>query len=380
MKKTFIYVAIGLIPLAACTTAPTLTDDCAFFTNSTESTIHLKNDPNKAVDYLISCVINVSKDIIIDPGTVIHFSENAGINVPEGGSLRAIGTAENPIVLSGSIKQKGSWKGIRFESSNIKNQFEYVTIEYAGEGDYDSNKDKGAIIVSHHGKLTLKNCTIQHNTEFGVNILSEDGRIENSLFSNNDCPIKVIPSAINALQPNNQFINNIKNQIWVTLDIGYISSDITMINPTIPYYFKYQSGVLMIKGNLKINPGVEIIMSPGAAILVDGGSSSFNAVGTPDEPIVFRGEIEQAGAWKNIYFQFTSSILNRIENAKIMHAGENQSQTDAAIELWADPTLTLNNVEFSQIQGCEVKSHTTNPENLTYTNLTNNGNSVTICE
>ena len=136
----------------------------------------------------------------------------------------------------------------------------------------------------------------------------------------------------------------------------------------------------MIKGNLKINPGVEIIMSPGAAILVDGGSSSFNAVGTPDEPIIFRGEIEQAGAWKNIYFQFTSSILNRIENAKIMHAGENQSQTDAAIELWADPTLTLNNVEFSQIQGCEVKSHTANPENLTYTNLTNNSNSVTICE
>lgn len=381
MKKLFFFSTLGVIlSFAACTTDNSISqDDCTFFTNATQPTIHLKNDPNKNVDYYITCLVNVSKDIIIDPGTVIHFADNAGINIPEGGSLKAVGTSLEPIIFSSPAKQKGSWRGIRFESSNIKNQLEYVTIEYAGEGNFDSNSDKGGIIVSHHGRLDIKNSIIQHNTHFGINILSENGEIESNTFTNNDYPIKIVQNSFRVIKENNQFVNNIKNHIWVDLKAESISSDVDVINPSIPYYFKHNGGSLFISANFKILPGVTIIMSPGAHIIVSGSSASFNAVGTITNPIIIKGEIEQAGGWKNIYFQHTTNALNKIAYAKIMHAGEDMSQTKGAIELWADPAITLENIEFSDIQGCEVKSHVENPLNLTYTNLTNNANSVTPC-
>ncbi len=380
MKNTIIpSVIISLTIFYSCSEDSLLNQDCNHFNESIS--LHLKNDPNKIIDYVIPCVISAPKDIVIDAGTVIEFEQGAGIDIPEGGSIKAIGTSEAPILLTSKTKQKGTWKGIRIQSSNVLNQLEYLTIEYAGEGNYDSNEDKGAIILSHNSKANIINCVVQHNTNAGINIITEtNSTLQNCVFKDNEYPVRIDPRSLNILGNQNQFIDNIHNQIWVDLKMVTILQETTLSKLEIPYYFKYNGGSFDIKSNVKIEPGVVIIMSPGAAINIDGNGASFYAVGTATEPIIIKGEIEQAGAWKNIYFQFTSNILNQIAYAKIMHGGENINETKGVIELWADPSVKIENTEFYQNQGCDIMSHTQSPMNLTYTNITNNSNAVTPCE
>ncbi|MBF6608819.1 MAG: hypothetical protein ITG00_08790, partial [Flavobacterium sp.] len=126
MKKAlrsslFLGVSIGMfmscsddesVPEDPVQTDPAITLDCNYFN---EDRI-LTDNPNAAVDYIIDCVMRVSADIIIEPGVVIEFGQNAGIeiddfNVPYA-SLSAEGTAAKPIVFRGAVSGAGYWRGL----------------------------------------------------------------------------------------------------------------------------------------------------------------------------------------------------------------------------------------------------------------------------
>src|SRR5690554_2452957 len=73
----------------------------------------LTNDPQRPVDYLISCWANVQGSLKIEPGVVIAFEEDAGLYVNLNDKLFEIkGTSSNPVILTGSSKQKGFWRGL----------------------------------------------------------------------------------------------------------------------------------------------------------------------------------------------------------------------------------------------------------------------------
>ena len=51
----------------------------------------------------------------------------------ETGSLKAVGTAKEPIIFTGAQKTAGYWEGINFYfSNNVKNELEYINAEYGG--------------------------------------------------------------------------------------------------------------------------------------------------------------------------------------------------------------------------------------------------------
>src|SRR5690554_8029505 len=41
----------------------------------------LVDNPNASVDYIVTCKIDIQGDIVIDPGVVIEFEQDAGFNV-----------------------------------------------------------------------------------------------------------------------------------------------------------------------------------------------------------------------------------------------------------------------------------------------------------
>src|SRR5690606_769118 len=94
----------------------------------------LTNDPQRPVDYVIGCYANVQGSLKIEPGVVIELENHAGLRVNLNSKVYEIkGTATNPVILTGTSKQKGHWRGIFLtEAHNQNNLIEHTVIEYAG--------------------------------------------------------------------------------------------------------------------------------------------------------------------------------------------------------------------------------------------------------
>ena len=124
---------------------------------------------NNGVDYIINCTYRVNGDLIIDPGVTIQFGTDAGISVSRSGSIQALGTQEQPVLLTGEDKIAGAWKGVFIESNDIKNTLQNTNIDYAGGSAFNSNGDLGAVIVWSDTRLKMVNTTIRHSAAYGFN-------------------------------------------------------------------------------------------------------------------------------------------------------------------------------------------------------------------
>ena len=56
---------------------PPIILDCGYFNENFN--IHLTDDPNAPVDFIINCDPKINGDLIIDAGVVIAFESNAGL-------------------------------------------------------------------------------------------------------------------------------------------------------------------------------------------------------------------------------------------------------------------------------------------------------------
>jgi hypothetical protein len=100
--------------------------------------------------------------LTIEPGVVMRFEAGAGLNVqratnqlPSNAALRAIGTAERPIVLgsAAATPHAGDWRGIAFGGiPDASNRIEHVRIEDAG---YDCGciLNTCSAITQHEGAI-----------------------------------------------------------------------------------------------------------------------------------------------------------------------------------------------------------------------------------
>src|SRR5690606_16346996 len=168
------FLLFILVGLGACTSDDEGSDpiveqfndpivlDCDFFQQARV----LTDDPFAPVDYIITCNMQVTAPIKIEPGVVIEFEQNAGLDIDDyhtaNGSLSAIGTADKPIILRGVQKTKGWWRGIMFDTESHLNELTYVQIEDAGGMSFNSNGDKGAVHVFADSQLKMTNSTISN--------------------------------------------------------------------------------------------------------------------------------------------------------------------------------------------------------------------------
>jgi len=99
--------------------------DCDYF----ETDRVLEDDPNRPVDFIVTCVAKVEGDIEIREGVVIEFQDDAGLYV-EVGTLKAEGTSSNKVVFTGVNKIKGSWRGIFYASKSTNNILDHAVVSY----------------------------------------------------------------------------------------------------------------------------------------------------------------------------------------------------------------------------------------------------------
>ena len=342
-------------------TDPPIILDCNYFN---EDRILTKN-PNAAVDYIITCVMAATADIKIEPGVVIEFEENAGIyvddfNVPKA-SLAAKGTDEKPIIMRGVVKTKGFWKGILFDTGSTKNELDNVQISHAGGASFNSNNNKGAVILWADSKLKIKNSIISKSLSYGLNASYSNSilTLENNVFEDNDAPVVIHPQYINAINSTNDYTGNNKNTVfiesgsfdtpttWKKVNVHY-----TILNRSVYNY----SGGIDVYNLLTIEPGAIMEFDASTKLSIEELGGGIKAIGTTADPIIFTGVNKIQNGWIGIYFN-SAHPANEIAFSEFHYSGKTTGTTPSkkgTIRMWYNNLLHIHDVTFKNIEGCAI--------------------------
>src|SRR5690606_37549947 len=85
--------------------------------------------PALDVPYLAPKLFFAGERLVLEPGVQLRF-DLGSLTLYQGSSLQAEGTAEKPIVLTGSYATPGAWGGV--ELSTGSHVLRHVTVEYGG--------------------------------------------------------------------------------------------------------------------------------------------------------------------------------------------------------------------------------------------------------
>src|SRR5690606_22923657 len=295
----------------------------------------LTNDPRRPVDYLISCWANVQGSLKIEPGVVVAFEEHAGLYVNLDDEVFEIkGTASEPVILTGTSKQQGHWRGIFLtEAHNTNNLIEHTVIEYAGSQTLTSTSPiyEGSLAIrgvsgTPPQALALNHVTIKDGGSIGLDFhrIQKNATVSTSdltITGNEGVPVKVSAEMAHIFNRTSTYTGNTSDFLNITTSY-YELEDQTVVWQKLDVPYLVDGRVHVKKnGHLTIEPGVEIqFLSAGylqVAPLLPPYAASLKIQGTDDEKVLLKGH-EDAN-WGGIYFGHTQQD-NVIDYAVIEHA------------------------------------------------------------
>jgi hypothetical protein len=315
--------------------------DCNYFTED-----RVLTNTAAAIDYIVPCVMDITAAITIEPGVVIAFEENAGFGVYDAGSINAVGTATEPIVLRGETQSAGYWRGIHVETNSSKNRLEYVTVEDAGSNYVYCCNEKASLFVKD-GQITVQNSTIRNGENFGIvarNAAELPDFQNNTITTHGDYPLYLSIERAGDLDGNgSDYSGNTKNFVYL------YQSDVntpTIITPNnVPYLL--EGNVFDVTESLELEAGVEFVFEENGGIGVyDNGT--FRIKGTSAENVIIRGNEANRGYWRGIHIE-TNSTSNNFAYARISDAGANYVYccNELASVFIKGGTLTMTNTTIS---------------------------------
>ena len=96
-------------------------------------------------------VLSPAITVTMKPGAKLVFSAGTTLDISTDQVLSAIGTAEQPILLTGSLPVRGHWKGLTFSGTTTASHLDYVIIEYGGDTQSDSTGAGVKLIADSSG-------------------------------------------------------------------------------------------------------------------------------------------------------------------------------------------------------------------------------------
>jgi hypothetical protein len=148
-------------------TAPTATVDCS---TAQELSADISADTTLPLDcHRVTTNITVSAALTLLPGTVLQFETSSGLRVADGGSLRAEGTAANPIRLTSASGDPNDWRGVGINSSSNANALRFVTLENAGQTFSTINNSRSTnLYVSSAGVIAATDSAFNNSSGWGI--------------------------------------------------------------------------------------------------------------------------------------------------------------------------------------------------------------------
>lgn len=379
-RSVLALLAVGGVTFSSCTKddndggggnlAPIVLD-CDFF----ETDQVLSDDPDRPVDYVVECYANVRGEIIVQPGVVIEFEDEAGLNIDRSGYLKVEGSASKKVVFTAVNKVKGAWKGIVFYNQSVNNSLDHAAVRYAGGGQFNSNGDIAAVLC-YTCKVSVTNSEISNSagTGFASTYSSSEVRefSNNVLTENDNYPVETYLMYGHAFESNNDFTGNAKDYVFVFGD-QRIDGERTWQALNVPYRIDGRLRIGSADG-LTINAGAEFRFNPESGIVDEG---FLMIEGTAAEPVLLTGYTEAAGAWLGIIVD-SDDVRNSIDHSEIAYAGGGQFNSNgdlATVLVWANSYLTISNTIIRDSgSDCGINAtyngETLNTSNLTFTNIT----------
>lgn len=202
----------------------------------------------KSLPYAILGAINVhgslTPTLTIAAGAVVKFEPGAElvVNHHGAGTLQAVGTAADPIVLTSNAATPapGSWTALYLGGASLTlHNLHYVTVEYAGS----SGWGRGGVHVAQ-GRVHFDHVTFRNNVVAGLTVT--DG----STVSGTDCAFIGNTAGIKAT---GTFSADMRRAYWNTVDgpsgSGFGTGESVSANvlfepwltapPTVPYYITH---------------------------------------------------------------------------------------------------------------------------------------------
>lgn len=106
--------------------------------------------------------------LTIEPGSVLHFEQDVGLEITSKSALKAVGEADSKIWFTGEQKTKGYWKGISFrETDSTDNVLDNVIIEYGG-GSYWYYGDDESNLNVNSARVRVTNTKIRNSGGYGI--------------------------------------------------------------------------------------------------------------------------------------------------------------------------------------------------------------------
>ena len=337
--------------------------DCS--ENEITSSITWENiESGDAVDYIVNCAISVTNNALltIEPGVIIKFEgDESGIFTSDGGGLKAVGTADEPIKFLGTSENAGVWKGIYFASTNPENRLEYVEVKHAGRTESAQSGVKGAVQLSQKddSRGSIVHCTISENDGYGVFITAESNLedfSDNTISDNELSAVGIDFNQIGKLDSETSYASG-NGQAYVDVSNATLEVDATVKLIDVAYRFTEGSKYYVEKA-LTIEPGVTMEFASGSGLRmgVSGTdcsltTASLNAVGTASDPITFKGVSNGTGSWVGIGIN-SSSPDNKLIYCNISGAGAakifNAGDKFANITLQCDSKVIIQNSTISE--------------------------------
>lgn len=329
-------------PLVDSTNAEVL--DC----NAFSSAITLIDHPNRPIDYIINCKMRVLADVVINPGVVIAFDQNAGIRIEKNSaSFIAEGTADLPIVFTALKQVKGYWSGIITFNNNPLNSLKHCVVEYGGGEAFNSNGDKGNIIIYAGGALSIDNSVIRKSADVGLrcNYGSGEFSTSNSVYTENEAPMNIEDKFIGKPDPSDSYVGNAVDRILLNHYSSRIGTT-TAKKINVPY--RFTGGISAVNEVLTIEPGVEFEMAAGTGIKIEEnyGKGGIKMVGTSTDSIKVYGLLDVEGGWENIYIDGENPI-NEIAYVSFKNGGQDPTNNHGVVRLWYDALLNIHDVTFT---------------------------------
>lgn len=255
--------------------------------------------------------------LTIEPGVTIVFQQDARLTVGADACLSAVGTAEQPIVLTGAEAIRGYWDAVYFNASNdFQNRLDHVTIEYAGSA------LTGSLYLGGGVRLDITDCTLREGAHYGLYM---DQHVEigefagNALTANADGAAAVHAHSVGFLDETSTYAGNDRDvvqlfgssvdrdQTWPAIDVDYVVASKPTVNAL-----------------LTISPGVRLIFQQDMGLTI-GPDGELSAAGTADRPIVMTGEEQIRGFWDGVLFNQTNTFGNTLDYVTIEYAGAGYS-------------------------------------------------------
>lgn len=284
---------------------------------------------NPGVPFRVTKHVQLEAPVTVTDGAKFVFDQKKGLDVRKGGRLTVKGTGDAPVTFTGREDLRGSWKGIRFNTSKaVANVMEHAVVEFAGDSAWNPNhRPAGIFLHGDHVACVIRDSRIRGNASVGLIATGSKATLalRNNLFQQNDAPLLLQANLVGGITEDNAFDRNTEEYVSLD-DPGFGGAWTTVTDPAswpaldAPYRPNIH---VAVEAPLEVSPGATFEFEQDAGMRIRG-DGRLTADAAEGKTITFRGTEDITGFWRGLYFVNSLSRDNVLKNTVIENGGSSQ--------------------------------------------------------